>query len=196
MKIEPLEPDRFYHFYNRGNNRENIFREEANYAYFLQLMNKYLTPAVHIYSYCLLPNHFHLVFRTKSVGEMPLEFTEKDKPIWRWFSNFFNAYAKAINKRYGRTGSLFQSHPKRKLIGDEAYLRNALLYVNANAEIHGIASLTEYRHSSYPKLMGADETTLMRKEVFELFHDRENFDFTIKALVKGRSLKFDLDLEE
>jgi hypothetical protein len=32
-----LEPGKYYHIYNRGNNRENIFNEERNYAYFLKL---------------------------------------------------------------------------------------------------------------------------------------------------------------
>ncbi len=33
----PLQPGCYYHIYNRGNNREDLFREERNYRYFLQL---------------------------------------------------------------------------------------------------------------------------------------------------------------
>lgn len=39
-----LQPDKYYHVYNRGNNRENIFLEERNYSYFLRLYAKYIEP--------------------------------------------------------------------------------------------------------------------------------------------------------
>jgi len=57
----PLEFGRIYHIYNRGNNRENIFVQERNYAYFLKLWTKYIDPIDDTYSYCLLRNHFHTV---------------------------------------------------------------------------------------------------------------------------------------
>ncbi len=43
-KLTPLEPGKYYHIYNRGNNRENIFFEERNYHYFMQLYAKYIEP--------------------------------------------------------------------------------------------------------------------------------------------------------
>jgi len=55
----------FYHIYNRGNNRENIFFEENNYYYFLEKYDKYLTNYLETFAYCLLPNHFHLLVRVK-----------------------------------------------------------------------------------------------------------------------------------
>jgi putative transposase len=60
-----LCPGVFYHIYNRGNNRENIFREERNYAYFLQLYTRHIAPIAETYAYCLLKNHFHLLIRVK-----------------------------------------------------------------------------------------------------------------------------------
>ena len=41
-----------YHIYNRGNNGENLFREERNYRYFLQLYAKHVTPVVDTFAYC------------------------------------------------------------------------------------------------------------------------------------------------
>ena len=46
MKQEVFEPGNYYHVFNRGNNKENIFKEEENYFYFLKLIEKYLTPAI------------------------------------------------------------------------------------------------------------------------------------------------------
>ena len=62
---EPLLGDQYYHVYNRGNNREPLFRERRNYPYFLKLYAKYIEPVAETYAYCLLKNHFHLLIRTK-----------------------------------------------------------------------------------------------------------------------------------
>jgi putative transposase len=35
--VQPLQPSVYYHVYNRGNNRENLFPVKRNYAYFLRL---------------------------------------------------------------------------------------------------------------------------------------------------------------
>jgi len=66
----PLDPDVFYHIYNRGNNRENIFMEERNYTYFLRLYAKHVAPVADTYAYCLLRNHFHVLVRIKPAEEM------------------------------------------------------------------------------------------------------------------------------
>ncbi len=62
---QPLIPGSYYHIYNRGNNGENIFHEERNYRYFLQLYLKYIFPVADTYAYCLLLNHFHLLVRIR-----------------------------------------------------------------------------------------------------------------------------------
>src|SRR5690625_3170448 len=92
-----LEETYFYHIFNRGNNKQPIFLEDANYFYFLKLVKKHILPIADIYSYCLLNNHFHLLVKIKE---------ECEKNPSQSFSNLFNAYSKAFNKRYKRTGSL------------------------------------------------------------------------------------------
>ena len=52
-----------------------------------------------------MKNHFHLLVRIKTDDEQPLD---PPKNPTQQFSNFFNSYTKAVNKAYGRTGSLFQ----------------------------------------------------------------------------------------
>lgn len=64
-KQDFLEKGYFYHIYNRGNNKENLFLEEDNYVYFLNLISKYLLPVSDTYSYCLLKNHFHILLKIK-----------------------------------------------------------------------------------------------------------------------------------
>lgn len=173
MKYEPLISDSFYHIYNCGNNKENIFIEEKNYSYFLQLLKKYVLPIGHIWSYCLLKNHFHLLIKTKEGF--------KDKAISQAFSNLFNAYSKAINKAYNRTGSLFRDRFLRIKIYDEIYLKKVIIYINANAVHHGFVNKAEdYKHCSYLALISDQQTLLERDDVIELFDTKENFKLVIQ----------------
>jgi REP element-mobilizing transposase RayT len=64
-----LLPRRFYHIYYRGNNRENIFIEERNYANFMRLSERFIGSIAQTYAYCLLRNHFHLLIRIKHPDE-------------------------------------------------------------------------------------------------------------------------------
>jgi REP element-mobilizing transposase RayT len=61
----PLDPDQFYHIYNRGNGGRLIFYAEKNYSYFLEKIREYMSDYWDVYAYCLLPNHFHLMVKIK-----------------------------------------------------------------------------------------------------------------------------------
>jgi REP element-mobilizing transposase RayT len=70
MNQKPFEHGCFYHVYNRGNNKEDIFKELKNYTYFFGLIKKYLLPTADIYTYCLMKNHFHLLVKIKDLEEI------------------------------------------------------------------------------------------------------------------------------
>jgi putative transposase len=92
------------------------------------------------------------------------------------FSHLFNAYAQAINKRYNRTGSLFDHPFKRKLIDNKDYLRQVILYIHNNPVHHGFCSHpVEYPWSSYLTCITSKPTKLQRKEVIDLFVDSVQF---------------------
>ena len=61
-----LQFNQYYHLYNRGNNKEALFKEGRNYYYFLDLYKKYIYPMADLYAYCLLPTHFHFIIRIKA----------------------------------------------------------------------------------------------------------------------------------
>jgi len=175
MKNPPFEPGKYYHVYNRGNNGEKLFHEYINYPYFLELAARYLPPIANTYSYCQLPNHFHFIIRIKDFEHLPVAIQQEKKELHQAFSNWFNAYTKAINKRYHRSGSLFQEHLKRIEITGEPYLQNLITYVNTNPDHHGIANYSRYRHSSYQSLVSTKPTLVHRNDVIELYGDIENF---------------------
>jgi REP element-mobilizing transposase RayT len=76
-----LEFDKYYHIYNRGNNRENLFRYVDDYEYFTKLFEKYLYPVVDIYAWGLLKNHFHMLVRIKGAGEVKYKVSNADRSI-------------------------------------------------------------------------------------------------------------------
>jgi putative transposase len=65
-----LKHGNVYHIFNRGNNREDLFRMNEDYSHFLRLYEKYLEPIAETYSWCLLRNHFHLLVKIKSKEEI------------------------------------------------------------------------------------------------------------------------------
>lgn len=187
-----MEEDKFYHIFNRGNNRENIFKEENNYYYFLKQYEKYLLDVVDTYAYCLMPNHFHLLVRIKNQSQITtskvletFEVVSRLTPAEKAFKDFFISYAKSINKKYDRTGSLFQYKFKRKQVNDEYYLKNLVLYIHQNPIVAGFCKqLHEWNFSSYNSIVSDLRTKLKREEVIDWFNDKENFKYCHNAIVE------------
>jgi REP element-mobilizing transposase RayT len=179
MKKELLVPGCIYHLFNRGNNRENIFREEINYPFFLGLVEKYLAPIAHVYAYCLLKNHFHLLVHLYPESELSDKLIEKPHLP---FSNLFNAYAKSYNKVYKRTGSLFEEHPERRRIDDERYFLGAVKYIHTNPVNHGfVYDIDDYPWSSYPFYKQQTPSFINKTYVLAAFGGLENFIFDHKT---------------
>lgn len=172
-----LEPGNYYHIYNRGNNKEDIFLEERNYEHFLNLYQKHVTPVVETFAYSLLKNHFHLLIRVREDQTCEVsETSQVSRRVSHQFSNMFNAYAKAFNKAYNRTGSLFQERFRRKVITSEGHLYQTIRYIHVNPQRHGfIGDFREYPFSSYGVLISESETFLARESVLQWFGDKGAF---------------------
>ncbi len=181
----PLLYDTYYHIYNRGNNGENIFIQERNYEYFMNLYFKYIDPIAETFAYCLLRNHFHVSLRVKSEEEI-IETLNKDpkglkKPLGsdyasRKFSDFFNAYAKAINNAYGRTGSLFQHPFGRVPITTDRQFWNVIAYIHQNPQKHKfVKDFRDWKWSSYGIILAEKPTKLKRDTVLDWFGGKESY---------------------
>jgi len=184
---QPLQYGRYYHIYNRGNNRGNIFIEERNYPYFLRLYASHIEPVADTYAYCLLRNHFHLLVRIKTEEEI-METLRVFKTLRvsspsQQFGNLFNAYAKAINKAYGRTGSLFEHPFGRVEVTSDVHFTWLISYIHQNPQRHGfVEDFRDWPYSSYHTILSAKPTRLQRDQVlawfggvdrFSEFHQRE-----------------------
>jgi REP element-mobilizing transposase RayT len=192
--LPPLEPSKYYHLYNRGDNGENLFREERNYRYFIQLYVKHTDDICDTFAFCLLRNHFHLLIRVKERTADGTLLTAKH--VKQQLSNFFNAYTKAINKAYLRTGSLFEKRYERLEVTNDRYFLALVRYIHRNPQTHGfVKDFRDYPYSSYHAFFSAQPSFLKRSEVlswfsgikgFEELHNAESKDKTLTPLVIER----------
>lgn len=131
----------YYHIYNRGNSKQNIFLDKQDYLVFqsfLYLMNmeqrvttretgesaysyKRDTSLVSIGAYCLMPNHFHVLLTQVS-----------ENGISKFMQKVSTGYVMYFNKKYKRTGGLFEGKFKSKCIEDDRYLRYLYSYIHLN----------------------------------------------------------------
>ena len=173
--IQPLEHGKYYHIYNRGINSDILFKENCNYEHFLKLYDIHIEPIAETYAWCLMKNHFHFLIRIKNLEEINEE--KKIQPS-QSFSNLFNAYTKAFNKKYNRHSALFERPFRRKPIEDEKYFQNGIAYIHNNPVHHNICEHPlNYPWSSYITCLSDKPTKLKRKEVIAIFHDIENFKY-------------------
>jgi putative transposase len=116
-----LEPNKYYHFFNRSNNKEIVFKSRENFLCFLSKYHKYPGEFVGTLAYCLMPDHFHFLICIKTAS---IELLKKNIGI------LLSSYTKAINKAYKRTGSLFQQHSKMKLLRLKTYTHSISIYTS------------------------------------------------------------------
>lgn len=177
MKIREnhLEPDHFYHIFNRGINSRLVFLNDENCRFFLQKVTMYVIPYFDIYAYCLMPNHFHFILKVKSVADGIPAFKKSGLHSEECFfskqiGRLISSYTQAFNKVYQRSGPVFESPFKRIHIDSEEYLRNLIIYIHQNPE-----NFQNYKFSSYLAAISETKTNIQRNEVIELFGDHENF---------------------
>jgi putative transposase len=133
----------FYHLYNRGNSKQQIFHDDEDYKRFAHLLfacnqlgnfksddlgkNQGLLsvsiadPIVSIGAYCLMPNHFHILITQNS----------KDS-ISKFMQKLITAYVMYYNKKYQRTGALFEGRFKSEHLNSDRYLKYIYSYIHLN----------------------------------------------------------------
>ena len=181
--MEKLQFGGTYHVYNRGVNRCNLFYEKANYLYFLRLFADHIAPVVQVFAYCLLPNHFHILLRLLEADEILSrddlhdywQHARDDRPH-QYFSNCFNAYARTINDRYGRSGSLFQRPFHRKPVTTDDYFCTLITYIHRNPQKHRLVDdFRDWPYSSYDAILHEKPTRVERTAVLDYFGNQVQF---------------------
>ena len=116
-----LDLDGFHHIVNRGVNKSNIYRSDEDKKKFLEILCKSChTYKVNVHDYCLMDNHYHLLIETTSQN-------------LSLFMRQINAnYAIYFNKKYKRTGHLWQGRYKSWYIFNVDYLYTLFRYIEHN----------------------------------------------------------------
>lgn len=122
----------------KGNDGRLLFRLPADFSKFLHLLNDSRDKDPHVLlSYCLMPNHIHLLVET---GEVPLS---------KILHRLLLRYSLYFNKRYERSGHLFQNRFKAKPCKQENYLLQLLVYIHNNPRKAGLVDgVVTYAYSS------------------------------------------------
>lgn len=111
-----------YHLMDRGHNRETVFRDDADRAFFLGLVARYQKRfAFLLYQYCLMSNHFHLLVQLADPRHL--------SPL---MAGLLRAYVHYFNRRYGFVGHLWQGRFKSPAIKWDGSLLSCGRYIERN----------------------------------------------------------------
>ena len=212
----------YYHIYNRGTDKREIFAISDDYKRFVKIL--YLCNSVNpiklrdipkeeifsyereetivnIGAYCLMPNHFHLLIRAKN-----------DSGLSSFMEKVQTSHSMYFNKRYGRNGSLFQGPFKAEHVSRDEYLKYLFAYIHLNPiklidsdwKEEGIKNfdkaekfLSSYKHSSYRDYLGENrlENSILDTAVFpEYFKSSNQFKTFINFWLDFKDFKEELFL--
>ena len=165
--------DTYHHLYNRGVNKDLIFFDLNDYYFFQRRLLKYKVKySIKILCYCLMPNHFHLFVWQ----------TFQEKTISKFISDLINSYTKSINKKYKRSGVLFESETRSKIIYDEKKFPELTKYILLNPVRADLcSSFKEYEFSSAKEFMNIRDYSITDNIIMNYFANIGSFrDFIVR----------------
>lgn len=160
-RTTPFVNDNFYHLFNRGVEKRQVFSNSNDYSRFLDVLYYYQFQGpkprfstykrfkqkdfdkkpkiVEIECYCLMPNHFHLLVRQL-----------KEKGVEEFMRKVLNSYTKYFNTRHKRIGPLFQGAFKAVIVETDEQLLHLSRYIHLNPFTSGLVEkLEDYQYSSF-----------------------------------------------
>jgi putative transposase len=140
-------PGTLHHVIARGIERREIFVGQGDYDDFVARLERACAlDRTEVLAWALLPNHFHLLIRTREL------------PLSRAMRRLMTGYSVNFNKRYGRSGHLFQNRYKSIVCEEEAYLMELVRYIHLNplrARVVGsLQQLASFPYCGHSGLMG------------------------------------------
>lgn len=199
-------PGEYYHLYNRGNSKQKIFHDTEDYLRFITLLytcnsvnnfrnflinktkdqNAYEfergNNLVAIGAYVLMPNHFHILITEKLEGG-----------ISKFMQKVSTGYSMYYNKKYKRTGGLFEGKFKSQYLDKDPYLKYLFSYIHLNPikllqkdwkekgiknKNNALDFLNKYFYSSYVDYVGVNriQNKILNAEYFpSYFPNKKNF---------------------
>ena len=192
--VKHYTEDTYYHIYNSGVENRNIFQDEQDYSVFLGLLKRHLSREEHandrgtvyesyagrieLQAFCLMPSHFHLLL-----------YLNNDKSaISELLRRVAGTYTSYFNKKYSRSGPLFQGVFKASKINSDSHLLHASRYIHRSPEDY-----YNWEYSSLPYyIKGYKADWVVPDRIYRLYewgayesflNDHQNFDSSKEELV-------------
>ena len=201
-RIIPFVNDQFYHVYSRGVEKRTIFENRRDYSRFLKtlkyyqlagpkprfskfIVNQSFKPQsakkiVEIVSYCLMPNHFHLLVKQL-----------QDGGISEFFSKLSNSYTKYYNTKHTRVGPLLQGEFKAVLVESNEQFIHLSRYIHLNPiAALLVKDLKDFRWSSYEEYINNTQGICFKEEILNLFKTPQDYQqFVLDRVSYAQSLE-------
>ncbi len=147
-----------YHIYNRGNQKQEIFKSRENYLNFLEKVKTNIASRCEILAWCLMPNHFHILVSTTEIScdtlakaVIPIQYLSEGIRL------LLSSYTKGFNRANELTGNLFQQKTKAKMVSNktENYSRTAFHYIHQNPMTADLVKkMEDWEFSSFRDYIG------------------------------------------
>lgn len=141
-----------HHVIQRGNNRQAIFVDRADFETMLSLLDEQARKfQVVIHAYVLMDNHFHLLATPGTADGLP----QMMQAVGR-------SYVQHFNRRHGRTGTLWEGRYRSTVVQSERYLLACMVYIDLNPVRAGMVTrAADYLWSSHVHWLGARHDKLL-----------------------------------
>lgn len=165
----------YYHIINRGVEQREVFKTVEDFEEFKKLMCTYAKNyTITIHNYCLMSNHYHLLIEIQQEN------------LSSFMRQLNMNYAIYFNKKYKRSGHLWQGRYKSWYVTDEAYLYTLMLYIEQNPlKAKMVQKLEQYPFSSYRHFINPKEIPQCLKNSWIVEHYRDNVE-QIKAFFNSK----------
>lgn len=188
--IKEYVDEAYYHLYNRGVAKQDIFQDEQDYKTFLSYLKIYLSKIdeskktaptrklknffeeLTLLAYCLMPNHFHMLVWQKDQMTMA-----------NFMRSIATKYSRYFNKKYHRVGPVFQSRYKAVLITGENQFIYLSKYIHRNP-LPTRTDLVGYKYSSYKNYLGLINQTWVDKSEILSYFSKLNREESYKEFVE------------
>lgn len=201
-RTTPFSNQQVYHVYNRGSEKRRIFDDRRDYKRFLKTLVYYQLEGpkpklshffkyqsfkptktqkiVEILSYCLMPNHFHLLLKQIKEGG-----------ITEMITKVSLSYTKYYNTKYDRIGPLFQGEFKAVLIESDEQLIHISRYIHLNPIVSFLVKdLNRFDWSSYLEYLNNVEGLCSKEDVMGFFKSPKEYEkFVLDQVDYGQQLE-------
>ena len=145
-------PNQYYHIYNRGANRADIFRADKDYVFLLKQVKDRLEEfGISVIAYCLMSNHYHFILRQNG-----------ETKISDFMKAVFFVYSSAFNTAYNRTGTLFEGPFRVTWVDKIEYALHLCRYIHRNPlDARMVVRQEQWHYWNYQEFIGMRKGTLV-----------------------------------